>query len=185
MSRIGKKEIALPKGVTVSVKDGMVTVANGKKEISKPLVMLTNIVVDGDVAKVTRVEDDGLRIKEGQRRAYHGLMRALLQNMVTGVTTGFTKTLELHGIGYKAEVKGKELVLNLGYSHPINVLPPADIKVEIVKGRKVPTVAISGMDKEVVGQIASEIRGYRPPNAYLGKGVRYEGEVIRLKSGKS
>lgn len=186
MSRIGKKEIALPKGVEVSVENGMVVVKNGKKEISRPLVATTNIEVEEGIARVVRVEDaTTARLREGKLRARHGLMRALLQNMVTGVSTGFSKTLELHGIGYKIESKGKEVVLSLGFSHPIIVNPPEGITVEVLKGKKVPTFTISGIDKEAVGQLASVIRGYRPPDSYLGKGVRYEGEVVRLKSGKS
>lgn len=186
MSRIGKKAVELPKGVSVSVESGMVVVKCGKKEISRPLVAATGIEVDGDVARVIRVQDETAdRLREGKLRARHGLQRALLQNMVTGVSKGFVKTLELHGIGYKIEAKGKDVVLNLGYSHPINYNPPEGVKVEVLKGKKVPTFTVSGIDKEAVGQVASVIRSYRVPDSYQGKGVRYEGEVIRLKSGKS
>ena len=186
MSRIGKKAVTLPKGVTVDVQNGMVVVKCGKNEISRPLVATTNIEVEGDVARVVRVQDaTAERLREGKLRARHGLQRALLQNMVTGVSKGFTKTLELHGIGYKIETRGKDVILNLGYSHPINFTPPEGVKVEVLKGKKVPTFTVSGIDKEAVGQVASVIRSYRVPDSYQGKGVRYEGEVIRLKSGKS
>lgn len=186
MSRIGKKAVELPKGVSVSVESGMVVVKCGGKEISRPLVAATGIEVDGDVARVIRVQDEtAARLREGKLRARHGLQRALLQNMVTGVSEGFVKTLELHGIGYKIEARGEDVVLNLGYSRPINYNPPEGVKVEVLKGKKVPTFTVSGIDKEAVGQVASVIRSYRVPDSYQGKGVRYEGEVIRFKSGKS
>ena len=186
MSRIGKKAVELPKGVTVNVQDGMVVVKCGKKQISRPLVATTGIEVESDAARVVRVQDESAaRLREGKLRARHGLQRALLQNMVTGVSKGFTKTLELHGIGYKIETRGKDVVLNLGYSHPINFTPPEGVKIEVLKGKKVPTFTVSGVDKEAVGQVASVIRSYRVPDSYQGKGVRYLGEVIRLKSGKS
>ena len=147
MSRIEKKEVELPKGVTVNVQDGMVVVKCGKNEISRPLVATTGVEVEGNTARVVRVQDEtAARLREGKLRARHGLQRALLQNMVTGVSKGFTKTLELHGIGYKVETRGKDVILNLGYSHPINFTPPEGVKIEVLKGKKVPTFTVSGVD---------------------------------------
>ena len=180
MSRIGNKVIAIPNGVTVSVKDAMVSV-NGPKNASltRPVVDMTNIVVEGNVVRVGRENNTK------PARARHGLMRALLNNMIIGVSKGFVKTMELHGVGYKVDVRGKTLVLALGYSHPIEYPMPEGIKIEVVKGKKVPTFSITGIDKERVGQVAAEIRSFRVPDSYKGKGVRYEGEIVRTKAGKS
>ena len=175
MSRIGSKSIALPKGVTVTVGDH-VTVKGPKGELSRPLVAGTTISVDGDVVSVARTGDSR------SFRANHGLMRSLLNNMVIGVSAGFEKRLEILGVGYKAQSKGSEVVFNLGYSHPINYKVPAGITVDVDKQGK---ISVKGIDKEVVGQTAAVIRGFRPPDAYKGKGVRYEGEYIRLKAGKA
>jgi large subunit ribosomal protein L6 len=180
MSRIGNKAVTIPNGVTVSVKDDVLYVKGPKNaELSRPVVGLTGIVVNDDNVKVTRANDSKTA------RARHGLMRALLNNMIIGVSKGFVKVMELHGVGYKVEVKGKKLVLALGYSHPIEYPITAGIKIDVLKGKKVPTFAISGMDKERVGQVAAEIRSFRVPDSYKAKGVRYEGEVIRTKTGKS
>jgi large subunit ribosomal protein L6 len=180
MSRIGNKSIAIPKGVTVNVKDDVLFVKGPKNsELSRPVVDMTSVVVENDQAIVRRANDSK------PARARHGLMRALLNNMIIGVSKGFVKVMELHGVGYKVEVKGKTLVLALGYSHPIEYPITKDIKIDIVKGKKVPTFSISGMDKERVGQVAAEIRSFRIPDSYKGKGVRYQGEIIRTKTGKS
>jgi large subunit ribosomal protein L6 len=177
MSRIGNKVINIPAGVKVDMATGSVKVAGPKGKLSRPIVNHVNLNVEGSVLSVARTAN------HKQARANHGLMRALLNNMVIGVTTGFSKRMELHGIGYKADVRGKQLVLNLGYSHPINFDTPDGIKIETIKA-KVPTFVISGIDKEQVGQVAAVIRSFRKPDAYKGKGVRYSGEVVRLKQGK-
>ena len=186
MSRIGKKEIELPQGVSVEVNGGIVTVSKGKLSLSREVVDTTEIEVDGQVARVLSVpEKSTLRIKPGKVKARHGLMRALLNNMVIGVSTGFTKKLEFHGIGYKVAVQGNKMILNVGYSNPVEHLVPEGIKAEVVKGAKVPTLSLSGADKELVGKVASEVRKHRTPDSYKGKGIRYAGEVVRLKAGKS
>ena len=177
MSRIGNKNIAIPSGVKVQEDAGTVKVVGPKGTLARPVVSHVELNVDGAVLSVGRTAN------HKQARANHGLMRALLNNMVIGVTQGFSKKMELHGIGYKADMKGKDLVLNLGYSHPINYQAPSGIKIEVLKA-KVPTFVISGIDKEQVGQVAAVIRSFRKPDAYKGKGVRYAGEVIRLKQGK-
>ena len=180
MSRIGNKVIPIPKGVSIDITDGTLSVKGPKNvQLTRPVVDLTTVVIDGDIVKVERANDSK------PARAKHGLMRALLNNMIIGVSQGFTKTMELHGVGYKADVRGKNLVLALGYSHPIEYAIPEGIKIEVLKGKKVPTFSISGADKERVGQVAAEIRAFRVPDAYKAKGVRYEGEIIRTKAGKS
>jgi large subunit ribosomal protein L6 len=175
MSRIGNQPISLPKGVTVTVTDS-VTVKGPKGELNRPLVDGTAVKVENDILVVSRSSDSRTH------RANHGLMRALINNMVIGVSAGFERRLEILGVGYKAQSKGSEVVFNLGYSHPINYKVPAGITVDVDKQGK---ISVKGIDKEVVGQTAAIIRGFRPPDAYKGKGVRYEGEYIRLKAGKA
>ena len=175
MSRIGNKPIALPKGVTVTVADG-ITVKGPKGELTRALVDGTSVAVENDTLTVVRASDSRTH------RANHGLMRSLLNNMVIGVSAGFERRLEILGVGYKAQSKGSEVVFNLGYSHPINYKVPEGVTVDVDKQGK---ITIKGIDKEVVGQTAAIIRGFRPPDAYKGKGVRYEGEYIRLKAGKA
>ena len=177
MSRIGNKTIALPSGVKFEQSATSVQLVGPKGTLSRPIVGHVDLKLEGTSLSVVRTAN------HKQARANHGLMRALLNNMVIGVSQGFTKKMELHGIGYKADVRGKNLVLNLGYSHPINYAAPDGIKIEVIKA-KVPTFVISGIDKEQVGQVAAVIRSFRKPDAYKGKGVRYAGEVIRLKQGK-
>jgi large subunit ribosomal protein L6 len=178
MSRLGSKKIPLPKGVTLTSTDSTVTVKGPKGELTQKIQASTNVsVVDNNII-VTR--DNSSK----SSRAYHGLMRMLLNNMVVGVSQGFTKNLELIGVGYKAEVKGKSLHLNLGFSHPIDFDFPPGITISVKQNPKSTVIAISGTDKEQVGQAAANIRSYRPPDSYKGKGVRYQGEVIRLKAGK-
>ena len=181
MSRIGKKIITLPKGVSVDVKEGTVTVKGPKAQLTKPIAPYVTISVDGDVVNVKTKE---VRKKlQKSASACHGLMRALVANMVTGVSKGFERNLIVDGVGYKAEVKGKTLHLNLGFSHPIEYPFPDGISISVNAGKSL-VVAIQGPDKETVGQTAAEIRSYRPPDSYKGKGIRYDDEVIRLKAGK-
>lgn len=177
MSRIGKMPITLAAGVDVNIADGnLVTVKGPKGTLVRKFHNDMNIAKDGAVITVSRPTDNK------EHRALHGLTRTLLANMVEGVSNGFSKELEINGVGYKAALQGKQLVLNLGYSHPINVDAPEGITFEVPSPLK---IIIKGADKQQVGQVASEIRGYRPPEPYLGKGVKYVDEKIRRKAGKS
>lgn len=175
MSRIGRLPIPVPKGVSIDVGD-LVSVKGPKGQLATPLVEGVGVTIEDGTLTVSRESD------HRRHRANHGLMRALLSNMVVGVTTGFEKKLEIIGVGYKAENKGSNVVFNLGYSHPIDFAPPEGITVTIEKGTK---VSVKGIDREAVGQVAAVIRGFRPPDSYKGKGVRYENERIRLKAGKA
>lgn len=176
MSRIGRKPIPLGKGVTVSKNDGRVVVKGPKGELAATLHPAVDFEVKGTEVHVTRATD------QKPHRALHGLWRALIQNMVTGVTDGYTRKLEIVGVGYRAEMKGKKLHLQLGYSHPILFGPPDGIKVEAPTQTN---VVVSGIDKQLVGLVAAKIRMLRPPEPYKGKGVKYEGEYIRRKAGKA
>ncbi|MDP9348864.1 MAG: 50S ribosomal protein L6 [Gemmatimonadota bacterium] len=176
MSRIGKKPIPVPAGVDVTIDGTTVRVKGPRGELSRTLH--TDVIVrrDGDQILVERPSDDS------RHRALHGLSRTLVANMIDGVTTGFKKTLEIVGVGYRAENKPFGLTFALGYSHPIDYKAPAGIELRAVS----PTVVeVTGSDKEVVGQVAAEIRSLRPPEPYKGKGVKYQGEVIRRKAGKA
>jgi large subunit ribosomal protein L6 len=176
MSRVGKNPIAIPSGVTVTVQGESVTVKGPKGELSQALVHgITASVADGQVV-VSRPNDSK------QSRASHGLVRALVNNMVTGVSQGFERKLEVIGVGYRADVKGTQLVMNLGYSHSINYDIPSGVAVSVDKQN---VITIQGIDKQRVGQVAAEVRAFRSPDSYKGKGVRYQGEYIRLKTGKS
>lgn len=176
MSRIGRKPVTLPSGVIVTVGDTELKVKGPKGEVSRKIVQGITFSEEDNIVTVKRNSDNP------KIRAYHGLMRALLANMVTGVSKGFTKGLEIQGVGYKAEIKGKTLVMNLGFSHPIEYPFPEGITISVEKNTK---IMVSGVDKETVGQVAAELRGKRPPDSYKGKGVRYAGEHVRLKAGKS
>ncbi len=177
MSRIGLKPIPIPAKVQVELRDGTVTVKGPKGELSQTFSPSMEIVLVEKQLQVRRPSD------EPAVRALHGLTRSLLANMVTGVSEGFAVNLEIGGTGYRAELQGKNLVLYLGYSHPIEVAPPAGITFEVPKGGT--TVTVRGTDKQLVGEIAARIRRQRPPEPYKGKGVRYAGEVIRRKAGKA
>ena len=176
MSRIGKQPVKLPSGVTFSVTTEQIQVKGPKGELAKKIAPGITFTQEDGTIQVHRTDDSR------QQRAYHGLMRALLANMVTGVSVGFKRELEIIGIGYKAEVKGPKLIMNLGYSHPIEYPFPDGIKIDVDKATR---VIVTGIDKEKVGQVAAELRGKRPPDSYKGKGVRYAGERVRLKAGKS
>lgn len=175
MSRIGKKPVPLPKGVTAAVQDDTVTIKGPKGEMKLKLVPEVGAEVkDGGVAVTTREESD-------RARAMWGMQRTLINNLVLGVTQGFSERLEISGVGYRAAVQGKTLNLQVGLSHDVNYPIPAGITIVCEK----PTsISISGSDKQLVGQVASEIRSYRPPEPYKGKGVRYASERIRRKEGK-
>jgi len=175
MSRIGKKPVSLPKGVTAAVDDGTVSVKGPKGEMKLRLVSEVEASVqDGAIAVTPREDSD-------RARAMWGMQRTLINNLVLGVTQGFSERLEISGVGYRAAVQGKKLNLQVGLSHDVNYPIPDGITIVCEK----PTsIAISGSDKQLVGQVASEIRSYRPPEPYKGKGVRYAGERIRRKEGK-
>ena len=176
MSRIGNQPVTVPKGVEVQVTDGEIRVKGPKGQLTQRIVDGISFEVQDDKVVVSRSGD----IK--QLRANHGLMRALLNNMVVGVSEGFTRDLEIIGVGYKADIKGNKAVFNLGYSHPIEFPFPEGVKISVDNNTK---ISVTGISKEAVGQAASEIRGFRPPDAYKGKGVRYKGEYVRLKAGKT
>jgi large subunit ribosomal protein L6 len=175
MSRIGRLPVQLPKGVTFSVTGGTMTAKGPKGTLTQHVPSHVSIDVGGDAVKVTRINDSK------PARARHGLTRSLIQNLVTGVTEGFERKLQIVGVGYKADVKGSTLNLHLGYSHPIHYALPDGIKVQVQKD----LITVTGIDKGAVGQTAANIRGFRKPDAYKGKGVRYIDETIRLKAGKS
>ena len=177
MSRIGREPITIPAGVTVTVAEGNVVTVKGKLgEMTETFNPGLGINVDGATLTVTRPNDDK------ENRALHGLTRALIANMVKGVTEGFSKKLEIVGVGYKVEKQGKKIVLNLGHSHPIYFEEENGITFEIPDNT---TIIVKGYDKQAVGQIAAVIRSKRPPEPYLGKGVKYSGEKIRRKAGKT
>ena len=175
MSRIGNKLIAIPSGVKVSL-DGNVVTVEGKSKLSLNLPELVSVAIGAESIKVSAADDS--------RRAssMHGLARSLIKNMVVGVTTGYKKELTIVGVGYKAQLNGSTLVLNLGYSHPINFAVPAGIKITVTDGVK---IVIEGADKQLVGETAAIIRRYRKPEPYKGKGIRYVDEQVLLKEGKS
>jgi large subunit ribosomal protein L6 len=166
----------VPSGVSVAVNDDGVTVKGPKGQLSQVLVAHVDVAPEGSEIRVTRRDDSRAA------RANHGLMRSLVQNMVTGVSQGFTKQLAVIGIGYRAEVRGQKLVLNLGYSHPVEYVIPSGIGITTDKQN---VISVSGIDKQQVGQVAAEIRAWRKPDAYKGKGVRYIDERVRIKAGKS
>lgn len=176
MSRIGKKPITIPAGVTVTIKDNEVTVKGPKGELKNTFNPAMEIKVEGTEILVSRPSD----IKE--HRALHGLTRSLIANMVEGVTNGFSKQLEVNGVGYRAQKQGKDLVMNLGFSHQVIVPEVPGITIEVPSAN---LVVISGADKQQVGQFAAEVREKRPPEPYKGKGIKYADEHIRRKEGKA
>jgi len=179
MSRIGKKPVTLPAKVTVSIDGQHVTVNGPKGQLEMDVHPDISLTQEDGVLNVTRPSD------EREHKALHGLTRALLANMITGVSTGFRRTLIIEGVGYVADLRGKDLVMKLGYSHEIVVAPPENITFDVPKEKRGTLLTIEGIDKQVVGQVAANIRELRPPEPYKGKGVRYEGEIIRRKAGKT
>jgi large subunit ribosomal protein L6 len=177
MSRIGNKPIGIPAGVSLEVTEsGTVNVNGPKGQLSWNLPQSVSVRTEGKQIVVSRASEDR------EARSKHGLSRALLANMVTGVSEGFAKTLEIHGVGFKAAVKGDVLDLSLGFSHPVLFPIPAGVKVTVTENTK---VKVEGVDRQLVGQVAANIRGYYPPEPYKGKGVRYTGEKIERKEGKT
>ncbi len=177
MSRIGKKELPLPKGVEVRQEGNNVFVKGPKGTLTTPIVTGISMKVDNNVVKFERQDD------EGKSRAFHGLMRALVANNVKGVSEGFKRELDIVGVGYRAEVKGKEVVFQLGYSHPVRFPVPEGIDITV--DAKTGHITITGIDKQKVGQTAAEIRSLRQPDPYKGKGIKYSDEIIRRKAGKA
>ncbi len=176
MSRIGKKPVQIPAGVTVTIDGTTVSAKGSKGELTRTFSDLVSITLDGDVLTVSRVDES----KESN--AQQGLVRTLIHNMVVGVSDGFEKKLELTGVGYRAALKGKDLDLSLGYSHPVIFACPENISFEVPDNTH---ITVKGISKEQVGQVAAEIREKRPPEPYKGKGIHYEGEHIRRKLGKA
>jgi len=177
MSRIGKKPIEIPNGVEVKIEEGnVVTVKGPKGQLTQKFNPDLKIVKEDNVIKIERPNDSSFM------RAIHGTTRALIANMIKGVTEGFTVELEIVGIGYRASMKGKSLEMQLGYSHPVVYEPPEGIQIS-VEGNT--NIKVSGIDKQLVGQVAAEIRDFRKPDPYKGKGIRYKGEQLKLKPGKA
>lgn len=177
MSRIGIKAIPVPGGVDVQVATGnAVTVKGPKGELASSFSPRLSILQEDGILRVERPND------EREVKALHGLTRSLLNNMVVGVTDGFTKNLEIQGVGYRAAMDGQNLVLNVGYSHPVRITPPEGITFRVEGNNR---VSVSGIDKQAVGEEAARIRGARPPEPYKGKGIRYAGEFVRRKAGKA
>jgi len=176
MSRIGRKPIQLPAGVEFTKKDNVVTVKGPLGQLQRELHRLMNVELRDDFILVTRNNDSK------EERSLHGLTRTLVANMVEGVTKGYSKTLELVGVGYRATKQGDAIVINIGYSHPVNIVPPAGIELEVPLPTK---IVVKGIDKEAVGSIAANIRAVREPEPYKGKGIKYDTERIRRKVGKT
>jgi large subunit ribosomal protein L6 len=176
MSRIGKQPVAIPDGVSVSVKAGAIEVKGPKGKLEGAIHPSIEMATKEGEIVITRLDE------KKETRALHGLMRALTQNMVTGVTAGFSKVLEIQGVGYRADVKGKTLALTLGFSHPVDMPVPEGISVSMDGTTK---ITIEGIDKQQVGQFAADVRKLRPPEPYKGKGIRYKGEHVRRKVGKA
>ncbi len=176
MSRIGKKPITIPSGVQVAVKDAVISVKGPKGELRRSYNPTMSVAVDAASISVARPDDSKFH------KAMHGLYRSLINNMVIGVTQGYEKKLEIVGVGFKAELKSKKLVLQLGYGHPIVFVPPEMITITCETPN---SIKISGVDKELVGQVAAKIRTFKAPEPYKGKGVKYSDEVVRRKAGKT
>lgn len=176
MSRIGNQPIQIPDGVEIKISGPNVSVKGPKGDITSVFDFGMEIKQEDDVVKVTRPTD------ESQDKAFHGLTRSLLANMIIGVSNGFSKDLELVGVGYRVQQKGKGITLSVMLSHTVDIDPPEGVELKVEGNNQ---ITVSGIDKQAVGQLAAEIRKVRPPNAYTGKGIRYSGEVVRLKPGKS
>jgi large subunit ribosomal protein L6 len=175
MSRIGRQPITVPSGVTVAIEPESVRVSGPKGELSERISRDIDVVQDGEVLRVSRPTD------RGEHRALHGLTRSLLANMVQGVTDGYEKRLEIQGVGYRAQLKGKNLELAVGYSHPVPIPAPTGIEFEVPQPTR---IVVKGISKQLVGETAAIIRKQRPPEPYKGKGIRYEGEHVQRKVGK-
>jgi large subunit ribosomal protein L6 len=176
MSRVGKKPIVIPNGVTINIKDSTLSVKGPKGELAMPFHPNMSVSVENNEVLVKRPDD----IK--QNKSLHGLTRALIQNMVVGVTEEYKKVLDIVGVGYRAEMKGSNLLINIGYSHPVYFIPPEGVTVQTTSQTQ---IVVSGIDKQLVGSVASKIRSIRKPEPYKGKGIKYQNEVIVRKAGKT
>lgn len=176
MSRIGSKTILIPAGVTVEQLDGNLNVTGPKGTLIVPVNTRIKVTIDGDIISIDRSGNDPYV------RALHGLTRQLAQNAITGVSQGFSKRLEMHGIGYRGQTDGKQLTLTVGFSHPVVITAPEGISFTVEKNT---LITVSGIDKQLVGQVAANIRAVKKPEPYKGKGIRYEGEYVRRKAGKA
>ena len=176
MSRIGKKPIEIPQGVEVTIADGVITAKGPLGQESLAYRPEITVVKNDNILEVTRAND------ERESRSFHGLTRTLINNLVVGVSTGFTKKLEINGVGYRVQKVGNDLDFQLGYSHPVKVLAPEGVEFTVEGTNK---ITVKGRNKQVVGDVAAEIRSKRPPEVYKGKGIKYEGEYIRRKAGKT
>jgi large subunit ribosomal protein L6 len=177
MSRIGKRPITLPDKVSITINGQHVAVKGPKGNLERTLPNLVRVEQDGNVVQVIR-QDDSRKARER-----HGLSRTLIANMVDGVSKGYEKRLQVKGVGYRVQMQGKNLILNVGYSHPVEMVPPDGIQFEVAE--KNTEIIVTGINKEVVGNTAAKIRAVRPPEVYKGKGIRYKGEFVRLKAGKT
>jgi large subunit ribosomal protein L6 len=176
LSRVGKTPIEIPEGITVEKRERQIVVNGAKGSLEEKIHSDLDVIIEGNLIRVERPSNNRFH------RSLHGLTRSLIQNMIIGLTEGFEKRLEIVGVGYRVESKGKALVLQLGFSHPIYFIPPEGIQIDIPSAT---SVVIKGIDKQLVGQVAAKIRSFRPPEPYKGKGVRYEGEYVRKKAGKT
>ncbi len=176
MSRIGNKPIEIPAGVTITAAGDSVTVKGPKGSLQAPLFPGLTVEISGNTAKVSRAND------EKDLRAKHGLVRSLVNNCVVGTSTGYSQILLLQGVGYRAQKRGKDVVFSLGFSHEVVLKEPADVTVDVLENTK---LKVSGIDKQRVGQVAAQIRGFKEPEPYKGKGIRYENEQVRRKAGKA
>ena len=176
MSRIGKQPVALPAGITATLSDSVATLKGPKGELTMKVPATVSVAQEGAALAVTRRGDDK------QSRADHGTTRALLNNMIVGVKDGYSRELEIQGVGFKASIAGNKLTLNVGYSHPVEYTVPDGITVAVADGTQ---LKVSGIDKQLVGQVSARIRSFRPPEPYKGKGVRYKDERVRRKAGKT
>jgi len=179
MSRIGKRPISIPDKVTVTINGQHIAVKGPKGQLERVLPEQIKVEQEGNTLTTTRRDESRIA------RQRHGLSRTLVANMVEGVSTGYQKHLEIQGVGYRAQMQGKTLVLNVGYSHPVEFEPPEGIQIDVPKEGRGLRLTVSGIDKEVVGNLAARIRAVRPPEVYKGKGIRYLGEAIRRKAGKA
>lgn len=176
MSRIGQLPITIPAGVEVRLSDALLTVTGPKGSLSQTINPKIAVAIDGDRITISRSEANRVI------KAFHGLTRQLIANMITGVSAGFAKGLEMKGTGYRAEVQGADLVLSVGYSHPVRIAAPAGITFKVEKNTN---ITVDGIDRQLVGEVAASIRAVRKPEPYKGKGIRYAGEIVRLKPGKA
>jgi len=176
MSRIGKMPVPIPRGVEINLEGRTVSVKGPRGDLSREIDADMQVKLDDSQLLVTRPSD------QARHRAMHGLTRSLIANMVSGVSEGFSKTLEMQGVGYRAQMQGQDLMLSVGYSHPVQVAPPPGIQFEVEGTSR---IVIRGIDKQLVGQVAADVRKVRPPEPYKGKGIRYLGEYVRRKAGKA